>query len=407
MAKYVYRIFDSNTNTERSGEIEGESLDKVADLLLSQNYTILDLRVQGLDLEKLKNINVGGVPFDIKVNFIRQLSFMVSAGLPITQALEIAKNQALNVQFREILTKVLKDVQGGTPLSKAFDKQGDFFDLVVKNLIKAGEESGKLDIILERIADDLERKRDFNAKVQGAMIYPAVILIAIIIVFVALLVFMIPEMSKIYANSTAEMPLPTMVIVNVSNFLTQGYGGILVLVSLIAAVIGFFYYRGTPSGRLVTDKLALKIPIFGQILQKSEVASFARTFSMLITAGVPILDALKLVNASTTNMLFRLELDEARKKVEKGVPLSAPMMNSEAFPSLLGHMMKVGEETGKIDEVISRVGKQYASEVDLMADNLTKLMEPLIIIVMGVVVLILALAVYLPVFNLGSTISAG
>jgi type IV pilus assembly protein PilC len=402
--KFKYRIVDA-TNRQRSGEVEGENLEKVADNFLSQGFTILELRPVGFNLSKLKNINIGGIPFSEKVIFMRQMSFMINAGLPLTQALEIAKDQINNNTFKEKIDLVLKDVSGGAPMSRAFERQGNTLDVVTRNLLKAGEESGKLDLIMNRVADDMEKKQEFQGKVTGALIYPIVIIFAIIGVVIALLVFMIPQMNKLYEGSSAELPFLTQIILNSSNFLTQGPGGVILLVLTILAAIGFVYYRRTQSGRLVTDRLVLKIPVFGTLIEKSQIASFARTFSMLITAGVPILDALKLVGDSTTNMLFRLEINEARKKVEKGLPLSAPLMNGEAFPMLMGHMVKVGEETGKIDEVVSKVGEQYAKEVDQMANNLSRLMEPIILIVMGIVVGGLALAVYLPVLNLGSAIS--
>ncbi len=401
--KFKYRIIDT-TNRQRAGDIEGESSEQIADSFLSQGFTILELKPHGFNLDKLKSLNVGGIPFKDKVVFMRQMSFMINAGLPLTQALEIAKEQITNNSFREKIDRVIKSVSSGATLSHSFDKEKGTLDFVTTNLLKAGEESGKLDMIMNRVADDMEKKQEFQGKVTGALIYPIVIIIAIIGVVIALLVFMIPQMSKLYAGSKAKLPFLTQIVLDASNFLTQGPGGLILGALVISGVIGFIYYRKTPSGRFVTDKYLLRIPIFGELAKKSQVATFARTFAMLITAGVPILDALKLVGDSTTNMLFKLEIFEARKKVEKGLPLSAPLMNGEAFPILLGHMVKVGEETGKIDEVISKVGEQYAKEVDMMATNLSRLMEPIILISMGFVVGGLALAVYLPVLNLGSAI---
>jgi type IV pilus assembly protein PilC len=401
--KFKYKIIDT-ANRQRGGEIEGETLEKVADSFLSQGFTILELRPLGLDLSTLTNINIGGIPFAEKVVFMRQMAFMINAGLPLTQALEIAKDQIKNKTFQSKIQQVIKDVSGGTNMSKAFAKQGNTFDNVTINLIKAGEESGKLDMIMNRIADDMEKKQEFQGKVTGALIYPIVILFAIVLVVIALLVFMIPQMSKLYGENTSNLPMLTQIIINASNFLTSGPGGIITFIVVTSLVIAFMYYRKTSSGRLVTDKLLLKIPVFGTLIQKSQVATFARTLSMLITAGVPILDALTLVSESMTNILFKLEINEARKKVEKGLPLSAPLTHGEAFPILVGHMSKVGEETGKIDEVIGKVGEQYAKEVDMITSNLSRLMEPVILILMGIVVGGLALAVYLPVLNLSSAI---
>ncbi len=404
MAQFKYKIVDK-TNLIRTGLIEGNNIDEVSEILLDKGFTIVELKPAGMFLDELKKINIGGIPFAEKVVFIRQLAFMLNAGLPLTDALSIALNQIKNLEFRHKVESLKKDVESGIPLSQAMEKQGKLFDTVTKNLIKAGEESGKLDIIMERIADNLEKKQDFRNRVQGALIYPIIIIIAIIGVVVALLVFMVPEMSKLYADQGAELPLATQIIINTSNFLTSGPGGILLLFILLTLLGSLIYYRRTPSGRLVTDKLILKIPIFGELARKSQVAEFAMTLSMLINAGIPILDALKLVADSMTNVLFQIDILEARKKVEKGIPLSLPLLTSEAFPELLGHMVKVGEETGKLDEVILKVGTQYMKEVDYMVNNLTKLMEPVILILMGVVVGGLAIAVYLPIISLGNVIT--
>lgn len=403
MNKYKYKIID-NSNRPRDGEIEGESLEKVADSLMSQGYTILDLKPVGFNFKKLKNINIGGIPFKEKVTFVRQLSFMINAGLPLTQALEIAQTQIQNETFKVTVGNILKDVQTGMSLSKSLERHPKVFDVVVRNLIKAGEESGNLDTIMNRIADTLEEKQEFDGKVRGALIYPVIILFAIAVVVVLLLVYMIPQMSQLFEDSGSGLPLPTQIIVNASNFL-RGPGGIFLLFVFIGLVIGYYYYRKTPSGRLITDKIMTRMPIFGELVNKSQVTSFSGTFAMLITAGVPILDALSLVAASTTNVVYRNAIENARQKVEKGIPLSQPILNDEAFPVLIGHMVKVGEETGKLDEVLGKVSQQYKKEVDQMADNLTKLMEPIILLVMGVVVGVLAIAVYLPIFSLGSAMS--
>jgi type IV pilus assembly protein PilC len=404
MQKFNYKIIDNN-NKIREGEVEAESRQKAGELFLQQGFTVLDISQKSFNFKKLKRINIGNrVALKDKVLFIRQMAFMINAGLALTQALEIAQSQIQNFYFKDVVGEVLKDVQSGIAFSKALNKYPKVFEVVIINLVKAGEESGKLDLILERVADDLEKKQEFNSKVKGALIYPVVILLAIIAVVVLLLIFMIPQMRDLYTSNNQSLPGITQTILNLSDFVS-GIGGVIVLAVIIALLISLFYYRKTPSGRLVVDGTLLKLPIFGALITKSQIATFTRTLSMLISAGVPILDSLKLVANSTTNAVFKKVLDDARLKVEKGIPLSQPILGSEVVPPLVGHMMRVGEETGKVDEVIAKVGIQYAKEVDQMADNLTKLMEPLILIVMGIVVGILAIAIYLPIFNLGSAIS--
>lgn len=403
MQKFKYKIVDAQ-NRVREGETSGDNIQVVGNALIEQGYTILELHKKGISFDKLKETNIGGVPFKDKVIFIRQMSFMINAGIPLAQALEISLNQNQNHTFKNIIEIVLRDVQTGLSFARALEKHAKVFDPVIINLVRAGEESGKLDVILERVADDMEKKQEFNGKVKGALIYPIVIMCAIVVVVVMLLVFMIPEMSKLFEDRNAELPYLTRMIVSVSDFL-RGIGGVFTLIIVIASAIALFYYRKTASGRIVTDQFFLKMPIFGQLVSKSQVASFCRTFSMLVSAGVPILDALKLVADSSTNMVFTNTILDIRKKVEKGIPLSQPFLNTNTFPQVMGHMIRVGEETGQMDDIVSKVGIQYAKEVDQMASNLTKLMEPLILIVMGVIIGILAIAVYLPIFSLGTVVS--
>lgn len=404
MSVYSYKVLDKN-NKIRKGQIEGDSINSVSSSFHEQGLVIIDLQEQGFSLDTLKNINIGGIPFKDKVLFIRQLSFMIGAGLSITQALEIAKDQVKNVAFKKILETVLKDVQNGMALSRAMKKHGKTFDSLVINLIKAAEESGNMDVILDRVANDLEKQQEFNGKVKGALIYPVVVMIAILIVLVLMITVMIPQMASIFEASTTELPLPTRIILSISNFLTKGPGGLLTLGGLIFVVVFTWYYRKTPAGRIATDKALLKIPVFGMITDKSQVASFCRTFAMLLTSGVPFLDALKLVSDTTNNVIYRDAILECRKKVEKGVPLSIPLLATKVFPDLVGHMSRVGEETGQMDIIMEKLGVQYSKEVDQIANNLTKLMEPIILIIMGIMVGILAVAVYLPIFNLGSAIT--
>lgn len=403
MKKFFYKVVDKDSKI-RQGTIEGADIDSVSSSFHDQGLTIIELKEPGFSLENLKELNVGGIPFKEKVTFIRQMAFMVNAGLSITQSLEITKNQIKNSKFRKVIDQVLRDVQGGMNLSKSLKKQGNVFDGLVINLIRAAEESGNMDMILIRIADDMEKKQEFKSKVRGAMIYPIIILVAVVIVIVMMLMFMIPQMAKLFEDSGAELPLPTRIIMSASNFL-NGIGGVFFF-AFVAFAIGFFiYYKKTPSGKLVTDKMILKIPIFGVLTNKAQVASFCSTFSMLLSSGVTFLDALDLVASATTNMVYKNTILAARKKVEKGIPLSVPLLTSKVFPDLVGHMTRVGEETGNMDAVVSKVGIQYAKEVDQMASNMTKLMEPLVLIIMGVVVGILALAVYLPIFSMGDVIT--
>ena len=402
MAIFNYKVIDQKKQI-RYGEIEAENLEQASDFLLSQNLTILQLKKKGIDLETLQKINIGGIPLKEKVTFIRQLAFMVEAGIPLVQALEISREQTNNLYFKDVVKKIKETIEGGSTLSKALSAYTDIFDPLEINLIKAGEESGNLDKILTRVTDELEKKADFQARVQGALMYPAIVLIIIIVVVILLMTSMIPQMSELYESMNLELPLATQIVVNISKFITS-WGGIVLLVAILFAFGSLFYYYSTPSGKKVLDKLVLKIPIAGEIIGKSQVVSFANTFSMLLNAGIPIVDALNLVGNSLSNKTFQDAIEECAKKVEKGIPLSAPLLANPDIPPLLGHMIRVGEEIGKVDEVTFKVGVQFQKEVDNLVNNLNKLMEPMILILMGVVVGGLAIAVYLPIFNLATAI---
>ena len=408
MRKFIYRGVNKDDNRTVGGVIEAETKEEAAEILLDQGVIILDLRDIGLNLEFIQEINIGGIPSKDKMFFMRQLSFMVGSGISLVQALELTVRQIGNKGFRSKMLKVTKEVQSGIPLSKSLENQKELFDKVTVNLIKAGEESGKLELILDRIADNMEKQEEFKSKLQGALIYPIIVVIAIIGVVAALMVFMVPEMSKLYADQGAKLPWVTQVMINISNFLASGPGGVALMGFILISVLSFLYYRSTPSGRLMTDKLLLKLPVFGELVKKGNVAEFSNTLALLLSAGVPIVDALDLVSQSVSNSFIQEQLIDVKNKVEKGVPLSLLILNNtEAFPELLGHMIRIGEETGKIDEIVSKLGKQYSKEVENMASNINKLLEPLILIVMGLVVGGLAVAVYLPIMNLGSVIAGG
>lgn len=406
MQKFYYRGIKDNKK-QIKGIIEAETKEEAVEALLNQDIVVLDIKPQGFNLGILMEINIGGVPSKDKMFFVRQLAFLVGAGVPLAQSLELTTDQITNLGFKKAMMKVTKDVEAGVPLSQALEKKEGIFDKVVTNLIKAGEESGKLEIILNRIADDMEKKEDFKSKLKGALIYPVVVIIAIIAIVILLMMFMVPQMSKLYADQGATLPLATQIVINISDFLTKGSGGMLILGFVLIMLISFIYYRHTPSGRLVTDRLSLQIPLFGEVLRKANAAEFSTTLSMLLNAGIPILDALVLVSESTENVYIKNEILDARMKVEKGVPLSLPILNSNAFPTMLGYMIRVGEETGKIDEILLKVGSQYSKEVEFFTNNINKLIEPIILVMMGLVVGGLAIAVYLPIMNLGSIIAGG
>ncbi|MBN2100321.1 type II secretion system F family protein [Candidatus Dojkabacteria bacterium] len=384
------------------GEIESDSRTKVVRLLQERDLIVVNVSEKVSMIGSLSEINVGGVPIDEKVIFMRQLATMVSSGLPLTQSLEILSVQAKNPKFKKVLKAVLNDVEGGSSLANSFKKHKGVFDDVVLNLIKAGEDSGKLEEIFLKLADELEHKRDFQNKVKSAMIYPIVILVVIVIVVGLVMVFMIPNVSDIYGEFGGDLPPITKVLVSISDFVREYWWIVLIVLAGLAA--GIKYYIDSPGGRKVFDNFVLKIPIFGDLTTKTQLAQFTQTFHLLITSGLPILDALDLVANSLSNSWFRDAISQAAKEVEKGSSLALPISRSDVFPLIVSQMIGVGEETGKLDDVLEKMSEYYNTEVNIMANNLANIMEPLMLIIMAVVIGFIAVAVYMPLFSLANVV---
>lgn len=401
MKTYEYSARTKDGQIQR-GEMEADSRTKIVESLQSRGLIVVKVEEKVSVLSSLSEINIGGVPIDEKVVFMRQLATMISAGLPLTQSLEILAAQAQNPLFKRTLTEVLSDVEGGSGLADSFKKHPKVFDNIVLNLIKAGEDSGKLEEIFLRLADELEHQRDFQNKVQSAMIYPVIIFVTVFIVVALVMVFMIPTMSDIFAEFGSDLPAITKVLIAMSNFVRNYWWVVIIL--LTGGGVGLKYYIDTPAGRDVFDRIKLKIPIFGNLSTKIELAQFTQTMHLLVASGIPILDALDLVSSSLGNVHFQKAVKNAEKEVEKGSSLAIPISRAEEFPLIVSQMIGVGEETGKLDNVLDKMAEYYGSEVDIMTENLSSIIEPVMLVIMGVIVAFVAIAVYMPMFSLANVI---
>lgn len=400
MSDYIYKIVKDGKLIK--GEIEAKDKKEVAEILQHQGYEILKISAKTIfNSPDVWNLNVGGIPTKEKTIFLRQLSYMIQAGLPINQALETMSAQVKNAQFRRVLARVQKDVQEGISLSQALGKHEKVFDKVIINLIKSGEESGNLDSILDRLAFDYEKKQEFLGKVRGAFVYPAVIIVIVIAVVSLLMIVMVPSIKSLYQDfGKKELPFLTQALIGISDFLTSYWWATLVAIAVF--YIAFHYYRRTPGGKLVVDSFILKIPIFGHLVVLSQIAQFSRTLSMLMASGVPIIKAMNLVADSLSNQVFVNELYSASKKIEKGVIMSQSISKDSPFTPVVFSMLAIGEQTGKTDSTLGKLATYYEKEVDQITTNLTRLLEPIILVFMGVVILVIALGVYLPVYTLGA-----
>lgn len=385
------------------GKIEAPNEKRAAALLREKNLIIISLTPKKEDtgffyqLKKLQK--VGGKD---KATFTRLLSTMLATGLTITDALQNLAYQTENPRFKEVISEMLRDIEGGASLSVALSRHKDIFDELYISLVKTGEAAGTLDKTLKRLAESLEKDREFKGKIQGALIYPVIVFVAMLGVATLMLVFVIPKISAVYEESGATLPFPTLLMISLSGFITSKWyfllGGVVFLFLFIQS------FKKTAQGEVVLGNLAFKIPIFGELNRQVALTSFVRTLGVLIGNGIAILDALRLTSKTVGENIYKLILEETAIQVEKGFPLSAVLKNREEFPPIVGQMVAVGEETGTLDEVLGRLSLYFEGEAETRIKNLTTALEPFIIVVMGVAVAGLAAAVLLPLFNLVNVI---
>ena len=339
------------------------------------------------------------------VAFTRQLSTMVSAGVPILRALTTLQTQAESEAMRDTLAVIVKDVQSGSTLGDAFAKHPNVFSDVYVNMVRAGEAAGILDDILKRVAAQQEKNASIRKKVKGAMTYPVVLLVITIVAFFALMIFVIPQIGKILTDlggPDAELPLLTQIMLGISSFMqNQWY----ILVAAIAGLIfGARQYLRSPAGKAQFHSTVLKIPVLGTIIQKVAVARFARTFASLMGAGVNVLEALRVTGRATGNKSYEIVLEKSAQDVQNGMQLSQSIAQSTLFPPIVAQMLAVGEETGQTDTVLVKVADFYEEEVDTAISSISSIIEPVMIVVMGGMIGLIAASVLGPISSLSTSI---
>jgi len=335
------------------------------------------------------------------VNFTRQLSTMVTAGLGLTEALDILLRQSKPALAR-ILDDVLREVESGSPFWKALEKQGKVFSVVYIQLVKAGEAAGILDNILERLAENMERQKEFGAKTKGALIYPAIVLVAMVGIITLMMVFVVPKLTAMYKDLGTNLPLPTQILIVISNFFVNDW--LIMIMGIVVGVVAFRVWHKTPHGHRQFDEFMLKLPLMGVLRHQVLLTDFCQTGGLLLGAGIPLLQVLDIVADGLDNIVFQDAVRESAQQVEKGVPLSQTMSHFSVFPPILTQMVAVGEETGKMNEVLLKLSSYFQAESEHLVKNLTAAFEPIIIVVLGVVVGGLLLAIILPMYNLSSAI---
>jgi type IV pilus assembly protein PilC len=384
-----------------SGEKVGDNKEAVMALLRREQILVSSVKEKGKELA-LPKLG-GGVPAKDLAVFTRQFSVMIDAGLPLVQCLEILATQQENKTFARVLQQTRMDVEGGSTLADAMRKHPKAFDELFVNMIAAGEAGGILDTILKRLATYIEKAVKLKAQVKGAMVYPiAVISIAGIVVAV-ILWKVIPTFAAMFEGLGAQLPLPTRIVITMSNWFVR----ILPFLVLILVGGGFLLrrYYATYGGRRAIDRMVLKLPILGVIMQKIAVARFCRTLATLISSGVPILDGLEITARTSGNAIIEDAIMAVRKAVESGMTLAQPLKESGVFPPMVVQMIGVGEQTGALDAMLSKIADFYEDEVDQAVANLLTLLEPVMIMFLGVTVGGIVISMYLPLFDLISKLS--
>jgi len=353
---------------------------------LFENVSFLQPKVQSADV----------------VVFSRQFATMIGAGLPLIQCLDILQSQQENKTFKKILKEIKENVEAGSTLAEALGKYPQTFDDLFVNMVAAGETGGILDTILDRLSAYMEKAMKLKKQVKSAMTYPVIVLIIAVLVIGVILVFVIPVFEKMFADFGGALPAPTQIVVSLSKFVK---GNILYMIgAVVAFVFAFRRFYKTEKGRVLVDGYMLKLPIFGMLLRKVAVAKFTRTLGTMVSSGVPILDALDIVARTSGNKTVESAIFKVRWAISEGQTMACPLAESGVFPSMVCQMVAVGESTGALDAMLSKIADYYDDEVDAAVDSLTSMIEPFMMVFLGVTIGGLVISMYLPIFKMAGMV---
>ena len=393
--------------TSRKGEVkkgEMEAADEMAlgAVLRRQGFKSISIKKKPKDLEEYFPFLAAGVKEKSVVVFCRIFSTMINAGLPLIQCLDLLSQQESNKTFAKIIRQIKEDIEGGTSLTDALKKYPKIFDDLFVNLIAAGEAGGVLDVVLERLSTYMEKAMKLKSKVKGAMVYPVAVLVISMAVVGLLLIKVIPVFAEMFAGLGGELPGPTAFLVGASEFAQSYWWLILAIIGLIYFAFNRFYK--TENGRWTIDGLLLKLPLFGPLLKKVAVAKFSRTLATMLSSGVPILEGLSIVSKTSGNVIVEDALMKTRQSISEGESIAGPLEASGIFPPMVVQMISVGEATGALDAMLSKIADFYDDEVDATVDAMMTLMEPLMIVFLGGIVGGMIIAMYLPIFKIASVV---
>lgn len=391
----------SKSGESRSGEMEGESIGAITALLRRQGLKDIKVKKKPKEFKLFK-----GKPKILDkdvVIFTRQLAVMVSSGLPLVTCFDLVAKGADNPSVRDATMRIKTSIEAGTTLTEALNAEPEMFDELFVNLVQAGEQAGILETILDRLAIYKEKTAALKAKIKSAMTYPVSVLVIAFVITGVLMIFVVPSFAELFAGFGAKLPLPTQIVIDMSEW-TQANWWLVVAAMFGISQAHAAAYKKNPKYHFEVDKLSLNLPVFGMILRKSAVARFARTFSTMIAAGTPILESLENVAKTSGNKVVEAAVMGARASISEGRSLSEPLSESGIFPPMVTQMIGIGESAGNLELMLGKVADFYEEEVDRAVETLTSLMEPIILVILGTLIGGLVVAMYLPIFQMGSAV---
>jgi len=404
MAKYKWEA-RSRSGAVQTGVMEAPNQEMVEAQLKRMGFGSISIKEEGKGLGtgfKLPGFGAKKVQTKEIVIFTRQFATMIDSGLPLVQCLEILSTQQVNRTFKDVLGKVKESVESGSTFADALSRHPKVFDRLFVSLVAAGEVGGILDTILNRLAAYTEKSMKLKKQIKGAMVYPATIMSIAIIVVAVIMIFVIPTFAKMFTEFGGELPAPTKFVITLSNIIVKYI--LLIILAIVGIVFAVKKYYTTENGRKTIDRLALKAPIFGQLIRKVAVAKFTRTLGTLVSSGVPILDGLDIVARTAGNVIIEEAILRVRQAISEGKTIAEPLQQCGVFPPMVVQMISVGEATGAMDAMLSKIADFYDDEVDDAVAALTSMMEPLLMVFLGVVVGGLVIAMYLPIFKIAGTV---
>ena len=405
MADFQYEASNQNGIIVK-GKLEASEKKEALKILESQGLKVIKVRkIKEVTWQEMLSKNYRKVTTKDVFLFTKYFTIVLKAGIPVIKGLSILKDQQQNLLFRRKIGRIISNVEGGVPLYEAFQKYQNMFPKMYCSLIKVGEESGLLYEMMERLTKYMEKTNELKGKVKGALMYPIVIMFVAFVIVAFLLSFVIPRFTKMFQSFGAELPLPTRIVVGASDFFKHN------IIFIIIAIVGlFFLYRfisKTGPGRIILDRVKLKLPVFGNLILKTAINNYTNNLSILLRSGIPISKALEIANEALENTKIRSDMARVKTDIESGVSIADAFKKADVFPFMVAEMINVGDQTGTLESMLENISEFYEEEVDNLITNMTALIEPLFIVFLGLVVGTIVIAMFLPIFKISSAVMKG